>query len=782
MIMQLVRLFQLIISFLVWLSSLTVYADTGVIDTLYLSVSVNNSPVDNLIRIKKEGSKYSILAEDADKLKINIDNFPRENKYIILIPGRGFNFKYNELEQTFNIIVGESYLTRKQRLNDPYVGKYIHEDEISEPINGVALNYNLFFSHDNDNKYISGYSELKTFDVGYGALSTSFNTRLMKNNIAAGNTGTRRLMTSWNWENVDKILSLTVGDSYTATQDWTNSMRFGGLSLSHSYKMQPEINTSTRDILTDTVTMPSTVDLYVQGVKHSSSNVEPGQFTLNTAPVLSGTGSAKVVITDINGQQRVVNLPIYGTNQLLSPGLTTWSLNGGWIREDYSEKSFSYNPEFVFIGNIRNGISNSLTLESHFEKSKYLNNFGIGGKYLISPVFGVVHGNLSWGKYHHNNGVQWGAGWNWNNRILNLSINHTQRSNDFRDVSYLENNTLITNENTAFIGVSLPEIGTIGSSWIDREYFSGNAKYVGLSWSKRIFKHLNLSASYTQSLADNKDKIFYMNINIPFTNNKNNFSIQYNYENSSHSEQINISQSLESNHPGWGWNISARHGDSDYGHFSVQRRNKWSDMEIGLNHFDNQQNYYTSVSGAVGLFSGNLHITRELGDSFAVVDTGDTPDIPVYLEHRPAGKTDKNGKLFLNNLLPYQNNYINVDVMHLGEEYRAPYTGQKIIPQRNGGALVKFNIYRTLGLLLTAHTRYGAVVPFSAKVTVLNSDGYKSKKGIKDTVVGYDGNIYLENPPSSGKVLVQWDSGQCTINLPSSLPGTGNVRKDVLCQ
>ncbi|MFW8079368.1 hypothetical protein ACOIFA_27890, partial [Klebsiella pneumoniae] len=82
----------------------------------------------------------------------------------------------------------------------------------------------------------------------------------------------------------------------------------------------------------------------------SSQQVTPGQFTLNTAPVLSGNGSAQVVITDINGQQRVVDLALYGTNRLLTQGLHTWGLNAGWVRKDYSVRSFSYDTEFIGVG------------------------------------------------------------------------------------------------------------------------------------------------------------------------------------------------------------------------------------------------------------------------------------------------------------------------------------------------------------------------------------------------------------------------------------------------
>ena len=72
------------------------------------------------------------------------------------------------------------------------------------------------------------------------------------------------------YQNVDKLFSMTLGDSFTTSQSWNNSVRFGGINIAHNYATQPNFSTSSQDILTDSVTLPSTVDLYVRGVKASS--------------------------------------------------------------------------------------------------------------------------------------------------------------------------------------------------------------------------------------------------------------------------------------------------------------------------------------------------------------------------------------------------------------------------------------------------------------------------------------------------------------------------------
>lgn len=749
---------------------------------LYLTISVNGSPVTGLIPVKKQGERLSIMASDAQGIPIRTDDLPVSGEYIELQQKHGLSYRYDDLNQALLITADSTRLTGFQHLSARQDAQFIHEDQLSREVSGVALNYNLFASHNSDNQYLTAYSEFRTFGLSPGHFSSSFNSRFASQSYSGEDTGTTRLMTSWTWENIDKLLSLTVGDNYTASQTWSNSVRFGGISLTRNYTLQPSVNTSTRDILTDSVTMPSTVDLYIQGIRTSSQQVTPGQFTLNTAPVLSGNGSAQVVITDINGQQRVVDLALYGTNRLLTQGLHTWGLNAGWVRKDYSVRSFSYDTEFIGVGDWRYGATNQLTFESHTEQGANLNNLGAGANYLLSPTLGLVHLDLSWGRYRNDDGLQWGAGWQWNDRYFNVSLNHTQRERTFRDITALAATTLATRQDSAFLSWAFPSLGTLGASWINQQYTDQRSRYVGVSWSKSFSERVILATSFTQSLEEERDKTFYVNLTIPLFTSRDYLTLQHNHDNHSNSEQVSLSRSLESNRPGWGWNASVRNGQNDNQHASVQRRNTWSDMEAGINNYGQEANYYASMSGAVGLFMGGLYATRDLGEAFLLVDTEGVADIPVRLEHRLVGKTDSNGRLFLTNLLAYQKNNVDIDALNLPPDYRAPYTSQIAIPRRKGGALTTFEVYQTKAVLLLAYDAQGKPVPFSAQVQIKDSESHTPRRGTTETIVGYDGNIYLEDPPQKGKAIVSWASGQCQIRLPEAVGSQTIIKRKVLCQ
>ncbi|MFW8079369.1 hypothetical protein ACOIFA_27895, partial [Klebsiella pneumoniae] len=72
-----------------------------------------------------------------------------------------------------------------------------------------------------------------------------------------------------------------------------------------------------------------------------------------------------------------------------------------------------------------------------------------------------------------------------------------------------------------------------------------------------------LATSFTQSLEEERDKTFYVNLTIPLFTSRDYLTLQHNHDNHSNSEQVSLSRSLESNRPGWGWNASVRNGQND---------------------------------------------------------------------------------------------------------------------------------------------------------------------------------------------------------------------------
>lgn len=202
-------------------------------ETLYLTATINDQPVKGFIKAQNSNNKIYIAAQDMDKLNLKVSSLPKQKGYFDISSQDGLSVTFDNLNQSLIITASKNWLDRESHLSNSNSSRLIRMSELSPEVRGLALNYDLFASNEDGIQETSAYSEFRTFGVGPGFFSTSFNTQESSSNEAQ--TGTHRLMSSWNYENVDKLLTLRIGDGFTSSQSWTNSVRFGGVSLAHNY-------------------------------------------------------------------------------------------------------------------------------------------------------------------------------------------------------------------------------------------------------------------------------------------------------------------------------------------------------------------------------------------------------------------------------------------------------------------------------------------------------------------------------------------------------------------
>jgi outer membrane usher protein len=140
-----------------------------------------------------------------------------------------------------------------------------------------------------------------------------------------------------------------------------------------------------------------------------------------------------VVITDINGQRRTVQLDLYGAPGMLAEGLSSGSLDIGWMRENYALHSDDYAASPLLDAGWRYGVNNHLTLALHTEQQRRLHNVGTGADWLVSPAVGVVSQHVAVSDSPYGQGVQWGLGWQWNGRGTGISASTVRTEADFAD-------------------------------------------------------------------------------------------------------------------------------------------------------------------------------------------------------------------------------------------------------------------------------------------------------------------------------------------------------------
>ena len=89
--------------------------------------------------------------------------------------------------------------------------------------------------------------------------------------------------------------------------------------------------------------------------------------------------------------------------------------------------------------------------------------------------------------------------------------------------------------------------------------------------------------------------------------------------------------------------------------------------------------------------------TRWLEKSFAVVQVADFPDLTVYVENQPVGRTDERGRVLLDGLRPYESNDVSLDPAELPLDASLAKARVMLTPAWRSGAVVEFPIIRAAG-------------------------------------------------------------------------------------
>jgi outer membrane usher protein len=116
--------------------------------------------------------------------------------------------------------------------------------------------------------------------------------------------------------------------------------------------------------------------------------------------------------------------------------------------------------------------------------------------------------------------------------------------------------------------------------------------------------------------------------------------------------------------------------------------------------------------------------------------------VPISVQNQFVGNTDSRGKLFVPNLMAYQNNLVAVDSTMLGANLQINNSRQTVVPYEKSGSKVGFNVQKIQAFTLVLKNREGQVVPMGS--SILNS------AGLPITVVGYEGQVYVESVRTAG--------------------------------
>lgn len=737
-------------------------------EELFLEVVLNQAPTGRIARFLRRDGHFLADAGNLRQLGLTWPGAAQAGGWVALestVPG--INVAYDAALQKLALDVPVQALGRAPTRLGSRADTTAPLIDPALRARGLLLNYDLYGQHQGDNRSLGAVSELRLFGVGPGTWSNTMSSRSL-HSPAGDSNGNVRLDTNWRIDWPRQMLSLSVGDSITTALGWSRATRIGGLKLGTDFSLQPYRITSPLATLVGEAALPSTVDLYVNGMKQASQPVQPGVFQFESVPSLNGVGQAQLVITDINGQSRVVGFDLYGTPRLLAKGLSEWSLELGAVRRDYGLRSFAYADDPMFSATARHGLGNSFTLEGHAESSVGVSLGGAGATWLLGQRGGVVSVAASASHSDAGAGNQHLLSYQWSSPAFNAFASTTRASADYRDVASLQGSLLSRRTDQAYVGTSTP-LGQFGMNYVRQELpGSDTSRYAGLSWSRQLPRGGTLNLSLNRNLREHDQDSAYLYWSMPLSQRRS-VAASARLEHGRQDFTVEAAQSTPADLGGWGWRVQAGAGDSTRGMAQLTQLTQAGQWSLGAQHWRDSAAgtlTYASADGSLLWAGGSLHALRNADNAFAIVSTNGVAGVPVRLENRLVGTTDKNGQLLVTQLRAWEHNKLSIDPLALPADLRLEATETEAVPAGRVGVKAQFKMRRVRMVQFSVTDAAGNLLPAGTTVQVQGSDAA--------TVVGQDGEVFLQEAPAAG-VQLNFRNGalQCTLTLPDAAPGAG---------
>lgn len=591
---------------------------------------------------------------------------------------------------------------------------------------GAFLNYDLFYGQTSQDENFNSLAELGVFK-DYWMFQNSILVRGLDNKedetaLALEDVKEEkvvRLRSSFDLDFPDKFLTLTLGDTTTISNPFVNSVRYGGLSFGTNFTDRPDYIYWNMPTLKGSAVLPSIVDLYINGVSISQQRVNPGNYTLQPGALIQQSGDAQVVVEDILGNKTVQNFPVYINNKLLKPQLNEYNISLGKIRYNYDLQNDDYRE---FFSNIyfRRGVGNLTTLGLNAAYSEEVKNLGLLwtqaiSKYALLDTFIAGSDNKDGSGYSIGGSISRAI----NNIYLGFSGQYS--TDDYKTLGY-SNDVFIPKYDYIFYFsiYDLPIINNFNLNYLERVYYEGDdfnisdSRILNIGISRMLLPNLSFSISAFKEFAGEQDSGAYLSLNYSLGNNKNAY-FSHSTDNETRVQFVKASPAQT----GFDYVLGAtqRRGSLAYQASGLLKSNV-GDLRVQLDQSDEYENNQVIYRGAVVWLGGKVALTKSVDNAFALVKVEGSPEIDVTRSLSPVGSTNKNGYLFVHNIIPYVPYDISFDQNQLAIEDAFDYSSQKMIGLNQRGYILDFPVYHTQQVILRLLDKNNQLMPRAGEVYI----------------------------------------------------------------
>lgn len=639
---------------------------------------------------------------------------------------------------------------------------------------GGFINYDFLYGNSNSNESYSAVLSTGIFKDFW----------ILENGLMYQNTladeWVVRLNSSIEFEFPEKMTRLILGDSTTAYNPLINSLRYAGLNWGTNFTERPNFVYWNIPNLQGSARIPSTVELFINGVNIYSQKVSPGDYNIQTGAQIQQAGNAQIVVEDVLGNRSVQSFPILVTNRLLAPELEEYNLAVGKLRYNYNLESDDYRDFFV-NGFYRKGLSNSTTLGTNLSYSKDIQNIGLMWTQAISNLFVLDNLILTSNDEHHDFSFSYGlsASKDFGRFSMGISSKYSERNFKFLGDDLVDGFHYPKFENLAYIGMTdVPFFKNVNLNYAEQTYYDGsefdqpNQKIINFGFNRNFGKRLSFGLSYFNNFGDRKDSGGILSLSYSFDNKAV-------YFNQSADKNTNLQLvKYDSNQVGFDYSIGVSQRD-DEPSYNLNSTLKTNIGNFDIYHFQSKDNRDSQLGyqGAMVWLGNQFNFTKNVNNAFSLVKVGEYPNIDVLRSQTYVDKTNKHGYAFVHDIIPYVKYDIAFDPNQLPIEDKIPAFNKQLTALNQRGYILDFPIFHAKQVRVRPLTTAGESFVAGSELHINNDQG-------EIYAISSDGTTTLYGLiPADYKIKINTkDSISCIAHLNIQDGPANDDIKEIICK
>ncbi|MBW9064458.1 fimbrial biogenesis outer membrane usher protein [Rhizobium herbae] len=737
---------------------------------LQLEVFITGQPT-NLIGAFREDDRRRLSAtrRELEELGVKVPSGYKAEDPVFLSDLAGVSYRFDEPAQTIDIDLPES-----MRLAKTYPARPVRDRiEVSQPGVGALINYDLYGSSGGESVSDWNFQGLSaTLDARiFSPLGIASQTAVITSDtFTTSGDKVLRLDTMWSYSDPDRQLTYNAGDMISSSLAWTRPVRLGGFQVQRNFGLRPDLIVLPLASVSGSAAVPSTVDVYVNGVKSVSQDVTGGPFSITDLPVASGQGDARVVVRDATGRETETTQPFFVSSNLLREGVLDFSVEAGFPRLYYAALSNTYSGELAGSASLSFGVTDRFTLQAHAEGTPKLANGGLGAVFnladrvLVSGAGAVSYyadgyGGLAYGSIETKIGdVSLSAStmrtFGEYEDIASVTAPSARLSLSADDIEYLSANTRPARAvDRVSVGMPLSFAeGSLNFSYIRNLSADGDSDHIlTAGYSRPILGSAALFVNGWADMRDSENSGILVGLSVPLGGGVSS-SFDGGRDESGAYMTAAVVKPVGQEPGSLGWRLSDTEGAERHRSASVGYRANHGEVDVTAEEYGGDYYARGEVRGSLVAAGGDVFLTNRIDDAFAVVDAG-AADVPVLYENKPVATTGSSGKALVTRLRSYEHNKIAIDPARLPINTTVGKTEETVVPADRSGVVVDFGVDtkpQSAIVLLVAPTGE----PLRAGLTGQTAAG-------QTFVVGYDGRAFMTKLQANNEVTVDLAEGAC---------------------